>query len=155
MGSQAQKESSNNKIAMSKSKSKPLDKRKFKRLNTSLNVKFKIVSGENPTKISSMVNGITKDLSSSGLGLETAFVQIDRLHISHDSSMMVKSRLDIELEIQREDGNNAPKTIHLVGETAWYDRKDTNPQYPYNVGVKILEISKEDQAILDSFINNS
>lgn len=138
-------------------KSKQFDKRKFKRLKNSLNVKFKIISGENSTKTSSLVKGISKDISPYGIGLETGLVQIDRLHISHDSSMMSKNKLDIELDISsmnEENDNKSLNVIHFIGEVAWYDKKDFEDQYPFQIGVRILEISQEDKDKLETLVNN-
>ncbi len=136
-------------------KSKFFTRRKLKRLKTSLNGKFKIISGENPAIVSSVVNYTTKNISPFGLGLEASTVQIDRLHISHDNSMMAKNKLDIELELPSTNGEEKQfDTVHFLGEVAWYDKQDSFTPNPYQIGVNILEISDEDKSRLEHFVKN-
>ena len=130
------------------------DKRKFKRLKVSLNVKFKIISGEDPTEKSPELTGIVKDITSNGFCLEAGSVQIGRFHISHDSSMMTKNRLGMELQIPQEEANRSFDTIYVLGEAIWYDKKDLNFQYPYYIGIRILEIAEEDKSKLDALMSN-
>lgn len=134
---------------------KHLDKRKLKRLKTQLNVRFRIVSGSNPLEKSSSINGITKNISPFGIGLEAGIVQIDHLHISHDSSMLTKNRLEVELILSPSDKGNNAETIHFVGEVVWYDKKSNKHQYPYEIGVEILKISQEETKKLESLISNN
>ena len=136
-------------------KSNPPDKRKFKRLKVSLKVKFKIISGENPLETSSESKGIVQNISKDGFCLEAGFVQIGRFHISHDSSMMAKNKLRMKLQLPQADKNKSSDAIHVLGEAVWYDQKDLNPQYPYHIGVRILEISGEDKSKLETLLNDT
>lgn len=140
---------------MSFFKSNLLDKRRFKRLKASLNVKFKIISGENPSETSPESKGIVRDISLEGLCLEAGLVQIGRFHISHNSSMLEKNRLGIELQLPQKNKIKSSDIIRVLGEVAWYDKKDLNPQYPYYIGVQILEISGDDKSKLEILMNNS
>lgn len=131
------------------------DNRKFKRLEASLSVKFKIISGENPSETSSESEGIVQNMSLDGFCLEAGSVQIGYFHISHDSSMMAKNKLRMKLQLPQEDKSKPSDTIHVLGQAVWYDQNDINPQYPYHVGVKILEISSEDKSKLKTLLKNS
>ena len=81
-------------------------------------------------------------------------MQIGRFHISHDSSMMTKNRLGMELQIPQEEANRSFDTIYVLGEAIWYDKKDLNFQYPYYIGIRILEIAEEDKSKLDALMSN-
>lgn len=134
-------------------KSKPLEKRKFKRLKTALNVKFNIISGEDSNQTSSSIKAIAKDISPYSIGLESSIVEIDRMHVSHDSSTLAKNKLNIELELPSKDKGKDFDSIHFLGEVAWYDKKNIVHQYAYLIGVEIKEISEEDRSKLEAFIN--
>ncbi len=129
------------------------DKRKLKRFKFPLNVKFKIICSGNPPETSPELTGAVKDISMDGLCLETGLVQVGRFHISHDSSMMKKNRLRIELQLPQEE-NKPSDTINVLGEVSWYDKTDLNPQYPYHLGVLILEMSNEDKSKLETLIKD-
>ncbi len=134
-------------------KSSFFTKRKFKRINSSLNAKFKIISGKNPKNTSSIINSIAKNISLNGLCLETSLVQSDGLHISHDSSMMTKNKLDIEIELpNKNDKGENLDVIHILGRVTWYDKKTNYQHFPFEVGIDILEISDEDFLKLKTFI---
>ena len=101
--------------------------------------------------------GIVNNIALDGLclGLEAGLVQIGRFHISHDSSMTKKNRIGIKLQLQQEEESKSSDTVYVLGEVAWYDKTDLNPQFPYHIGIQILEISKEDKSKLETLINNS
>ncbi len=109
------------------------DRRQFKRLKTSIKVKFKIISGENPLDTSTESKGTVNNISLDSLCLEAGLVQIGRFHISHDSSMMKKNRLEIKLQLPPEEESKSSDTINVLGEVSWYDKTDLNPQYPYHI----------------------
>ena len=131
------------------------DSRQFKRLKTPIKVKFKIISGENPIETSTESKGIVNNISLDGFSLEAGLVQIGRFHISHDSSMMKKNRIGIKLQLSQEEKSKTSDIINVLGEVIWYDKTDLNPQYPYHVGVQVLEISEEDKSKLETSINNN
>ncbi len=115
--------------------------------------KFKIISGKNPKNTSSIINSIAKNISLNGLCLETSLVQSDGLHISHDSSMMTKNKLDIEIELpNKNDTGENLDVIHVLGRVIWYDKKTNYQHFPFEVGIDILEISDEDFLKLKTFI---
>ncbi len=140
---------------MSFFKSNLPDKRKFKRLKASLNVKFKIISGENPSETSPESKGIVRNISREGLCLEAGLVQIGRFHISHDSSMLEKNRLGIKLQLPQKNKTKSSDTMHVLGEVIWYDKNDLNAQYPYYIGVRILKISEDDKSKLEILMKNN
>lgn len=129
-------------------------KRKFKRLKTALNVKFKIISGNNPEEISPEINCTSKNISLTGLGLESGIVQINRMHISHDTTMMKKNSLDIAVELPSKNEKKQLNTIHFLGQVSWYDKPDTYSSSHYHIGVDIIKISDEDKSKLKDFIKN-
>jgi hypothetical protein len=130
-------------------KSDSSDQRKYKRLKIPLDTKFKIISGENSSDISKESNGIVKNISADGLCLEAGFVQIGRFHISHDSSMTIKNKLGMELQLRSEDESKTIDTIYILGEVIWYDKNDLNSKYPFHIGVQTLEISEDDKKKFD------
>lgn len=133
---------------------KLFSRRKLKRLKTALNVKFRIVSGNNPAERSSEVTCTSKNISPTGLGLESGIVQIDRMHISHDTTMIKKNSLDIAIELPSNNNEKQFETIHILGQVAWYDKPDTYSASHYHIGVDIMEISDGDKSKLEVFIKN-
>lgn len=137
------------------SKSNLPDRRQFKRLKTPIKAKFKIVSGEDPLETSTESMGIVNNISLNGFCLEAGSVQIGRFHISHDSSMMKKNQIEIKLQLPQEEESKSSDTINIIGEVSWYDKADLNPQYPYHIGVQILEISSENKSKLENLIKDN
>jgi|TARA_B100001964_G_scaffold27522_1_gene27618 hypothetical protein len=47
--------------------------------------------------------------------LEAGLVQIGRFHISHDSSMMKKNRIEIKLQLPQEEESKSSDAINVFG----------------------------------------
>ncbi len=127
--------------------SKRVERRKFYRLKSPVQVRFRIISGDNKGGSSRLIKGKTENISEGGICLETNLVQVDGLHISHDSSMLYKNRLEIEIDLSPEI-----ESIKAIGDVIWYDLKRKKDQYTYNVGVSFSEISEDDQDRLNNFL---
>ncbi|MFV1951239.1 MAG: PilZ domain-containing protein [Nitrospinota bacterium] len=134
---------------MKDSSSKRLEKRRFYRLKSPVQVRFRITSGDNEGGSSRLIKGKTENISEGGICLETNLVQVDGLHISHDSSMLYKNRLEMEIDLSPD-----MESIRAVGEVIWYDLKKKKDQYTYNVGVWFSEISEDDKNRLSKFLSH-
>ncbi|MBI5183083.1 MAG: PilZ domain-containing protein [Nitrospinae bacterium] len=124
------------------------EKRRFYRLKSPIQVRFRIISGDNKGGASRLIKGKTENISMGGICLETNLVQVDGLHISHDSSMLYKNRLEMEIDLSPD-----MESVKAIGEVIWYDLKQKKGQYIYNVGVWFLEISEEDKNKLSTFLS--
>lgn len=125
---------------------KDVERRKFLRLKDPLSVKYKIVNEINESKSSRALHGITKNISINGICLETNTVQIDGMHISHDSSMLYKNIIEIDIDI------TSNTIIHARGSVCWYDLSRNKNKYQYDVGITFSEISEDDLDKLKTFL---
>lgn len=130
------------------------NKRESKRAKISLNAMFKIVSGDDAENKSSATDCLVTDLTLKGLCFEAGMVQIDRMHIFFDGSSLVKNFLEIDLQLPHKKKDTPHNRITFMGGVIWYDRKDSNPKYPFYIGVEIVEISENDRLKIKSFLGD-
>jgi hypothetical protein len=100
---------------------------------------FRVRSG---ARTSRYVEAQTRDLSASGLALESPVIQIDGLHLYDSADMVTPTRLDVVLGLPS-------GTMTVVGEAVRYDKLDDGT---YVVGVKIVEISPQDRTRYGDYV---
>ena len=93
-------------------------------------------------RASEYVEAHTRDLSASGIAIETASIRVDGLHVYDSPDMVTPMRLDIVLGLPSGD-------VTIVGETVRYDAIEDGG---YLLGVRIVEISDADRSRYDTFV---
>jgi c-di-GMP-binding flagellar brake protein YcgR len=94
--------------------------------------RFRVRSG---SRESAYIEGRTRDLSASGLALETKTIRVDGIHAYDSMDMVTPTRLDIVLGLPT-------GTVAITGETVRYDKLEDGV---YLLGVRIVEISDADR----------
>lgn len=112
-----------------------------RRRPASVPTRFRIRSG---ARASEYVEAHTRDLSASGLALETPVIRIGDLHAYTSMDMVTPTRLDIVIGIPSGE-------VTIVGETVRYDKM---AESVYLLGVHIVEMSHEDRERYESFVES-
>lgn len=110
-----------------------------RRRPVAVSTRFRVRSG---SRESAYVEARTRDLSESGLGIETPTIRIDGIHAYDSMDMVTPTLLDIVLGLPS-------GTVTVVGETVRYDRLGDGD---YLLGVHIVEMSDADRARYDQFL---
>lgn len=103
-----------------------------RRRPAAVTTQFRVVSG---AKTSRYVEARTRDLSASGLAIESSTIRVDGMHAYDSMDMVTPTRLDIVLGLP--SGH-----VTIIGETVRYD---ATPTGTYLLGIRIVEISDEDR----------
>ena len=123
-----------------------IDRRRFKRYQLELPVKFRIYLPSRPDVSSTFHSAQLHDISQSGMRFLTNVVQSGDLHIFHpDMTASEQSHLEIEVP----DGE---QTLTLTGKVVWYDRNTEEHPYSFRVGVEFVDTPSEDQERIQSLI---
>lgn len=122
------------------------DRRRGVRLAARARVRFRIVREGPEMKVSEPLDGKIRDLALHGISMETNQIVADGLHISYNHHPAQRNRIYLQVQLP-ELG-----TIKAVGETVWYER--VTPGEPrFVVGLRFVEISKEDKALLGRYLS--
>lgn len=110
-----------------------------RRRAANLPTRFRVRAGN---RESEFVEAQTRDLSASGLAIETATIRIGTLHVYDSPDMVTPTRLDVVLGLPSGE-------VTIVGETVRYDATDASS---YLLGVHIVEMSPEDRDRYEEYI---
>jgi hypothetical protein len=112
-------------------------------------ISYRIVTTGREKRFSRFIDGLTYDLSESGIGILTNSITIDGFHAYFSNDMISSTQLEIKLELP-------DKTVMITGQTCRYQKMEANRLLDYNylLGVKILNISEEDKNVYEKFIVN-
>ena len=112
-------------------------------------ISYRIVSTGREKKFSRYIEGLTYDLSESGIGILTNSISVDGLHSYFSNDMISSTQLEIKLEL-------SGKTVVITGQTCRYQKMETNKlsDFNYLLGVKIINISEEDKKIYEKYLLN-
>ena len=110
-----------------------------RRRPVAITTRFRVRSG---ARESVYVEARTRDLSVSGLAIETPTIRVGGLHAYDSMDMVTPTRLDIVLGLPS-------GTVSITGETVRYDKLDDGE---YLLGVRIVEIEDEDRKRYEAFI---
>jgi len=105
----------------------------------SVKARFRVRYG---ARTSRYVEAQTRDLSASGLALDSPVIQVDGLHLYDSADMVTPTRLDVVLGMPS-------GTLTVVGEAVRYDKLDDGT---YVIGVKIVEISPSDRKRYEDYV---
>jgi c-di-GMP-binding flagellar brake protein YcgR len=108
------------------------EKRKFKRIDSNLQVQFKNLrqAGEAPS------GSLTRNVSEGGVCFKTS------------KFISLACRLVLEISMP-----NSPKPIKAISKVAWIRKVPSSDQY--ELGNQFLEINKEDKAHIMNFVNEA
>jgi c-di-GMP-binding flagellar brake protein YcgR len=108
------------------------DKRRFKRIDSNLQVHYKNLrqAGELP------IGSLTRNLSEGGVCFQTS------------KFISLACRLVLEISIP-----NSPKPVKAISKVAWIRKVPSSDQY--ELGNQFLEITREDKASIINFVNES
>ena len=108
------------------------EKRRFKRIDSSLSVQFK-----NLRQPADIANGsLTRNVSEGGVCFKTS------------KFISLACRLVLEINLP-----NAPKPIKAISKVAWIRKVPSSDQY--ELGNQFLEITREDRSLITGFVNNA
>ena len=126
-----------------------IDRRRFKRHQLELPIKFRIYLPSRPDTSSTFLSAQLHDLSQSGMRIMTNIVQSGSLHIFHpDPTTPEQSHLEIEVP----DGE---QTLTIIGRVVWYDQNTEDHPYSFRAGVEFVDIGSEDQKRIQSLIKRA
>lgn len=103
-----------------------------RRRPVAVTTRFRVRSG---SRESAYVEARTRDLSESGLAIESPAIRIDGMHAYDSMDMVTPTRLDITLGLPS-------GTIEIIGETVRYDKTEEGT---YVLGIRIVEIADADR----------
>lgn len=124
------------------------EERKSLRVRYPLMVEYKIIKGGEREKISKPIDGQVRDISLGGICLQTNVLEMDGLHIYHNSNNPYQNLLEIDIDLPFDYGN-----IKVIGKVAWYDLAKRRGRYQFDIGVVFLEIGEKDKENLIRFLN--
>ena len=110
-----------------------------RRRPVAITTRFRVRAGP---RQSPYVEAQTRDLSVSGLAIETPTIRIGGLHAYDSMDMVTPTRLDIVLGLPS-------GTVSITGETVRYDKLDDGE---YLLGVRIVEMPDADRKRYEEFV---
>lgn len=111
-----------------------------RRRPVAVTTRFSVRSG---ARQSAYVEARTRDLSATGLAIETETMRVDGLHVYDSADMVTPTRLDIVLGLP--SGN-----VAITGETVRYDKL---AEGGYLLGIHIVEIEDADSQRYVQFLD--
>ncbi|MBW2039721.1 MAG: hypothetical protein JRI46_09010 [Deltaproteobacteria bacterium] len=97
---------------------------------------FDLVKGK---RLTSWVEGNTKELAEDGFVIEVDRVMVDGFHILTDA-MKEGRGLDLEWELPTEGD-----TLRGKGKVLWFRQASNGPSHPFEAGVLLMEMGKEER----------
>ncbi|MDO8720819.1 MAG: PilZ domain-containing protein [Syntrophales bacterium] len=113
-----------------------LEKRKFQRLDYSLEVAVEIVTGDEAPRVLPPVHVKSHNISKTGICLETKVLEIHGINLLSGSPYRRGNRLHMKIKLITEE---AP--FHAIGEVLWYDVVRDTAGFTYQLGVESLWVS--------------
>jgi c-di-GMP-binding flagellar brake protein YcgR len=126
-----------------------IEQRKYSRIDFPLKVSFRVIRGGKRRISSRAVEAETRDISLGGVFLKTNFLEIDGLHIYHNSNTTFQNLLKLDIDLPFSKGG-----ITVLGKVVWYDLEKRRGKYQYNAGVSFLEIDDKDKKTLKKFLDS-
>ncbi len=126
-----------------------MERRRFLRLETPLDVAIKLASAPEASEPHPLFHGKTRDISREGICLETRFIEIDGRNLLAGSPGARKNRLDIFFRFSPDD-----PPFQTLGELAWYDVVPDSSGSIYLMGIQFLKISVQGKEALLNFLKS-
>lgn len=126
------------------------EKRKYARAAVQKLVRYKIVHGERPDKVSRTLRALLTNIGGGGVLLAVKELVTEGLHISFNENVVKQNWLALEMDLFP---GRSP--VHAMGKVAWYQKSMGRPDYKYDVGVEFKDISEEDRNMILDFVKRS
>lgn len=124
-----------------------LEKRKFQRLDYSLEVAIEIVTGKEAPEALPPVQVKSRNLSRVGICLETKVLEIHGVNLLSGSPYARENRLLMKIELIP-----AEAPFYAIGEVRWYDVAHDTIELTYHLGVEFLKIEDMEKKQLARFL---
>jgi cold shock CspA family protein len=112
-----------------------LEKRKFQRLESPVEVTVEIVSAQGVPKGLHRLHIKSRDISEDGICLETKSVVMDGVNLLSGLPFARENRLHLSIELIPEE-----PPLMVIGEVQWYDIADDISEFTCRLGVAFIEI---------------
>jgi hypothetical protein len=124
-----------------------LEKRKFQRLGSPLEVTVEIVSAQEMPNDRPRLHIKSRDISKSGICLETKSIEVGGFNLLSGLPFERENRLHLSIEL-------IPKEPPLMatGEVRWYDIASDIPEFICRLGVAFIEIKDGGKDQLSRFL---
>jgi hypothetical protein len=134
---------------MEKVKNRGVEKRKFYRLDSAVQVRVTIPAEDEDLCSPKSFIAKSKNISLEGICLETRQVEIDGVHILTGSPGSLKNRLDMEIDLYPSE-----KTFKVKGEVCWYDLSKETEEFIFEVGIVFINMDAAAKETLKKFISS-
>ncbi len=124
-----------------------LEKRKFQRLDYSLEVAVEIVTGGEAPTVLPPVKLKSRNISLSGICLETKVLDMHGIDLLSGSPYARENLLHMKIELIPEE---AP--FSAIGEVRWYDVAQDSAEFMYQIGVAFVQIKYSGKKQLARFL---
>ncbi len=111
-------------------------------------IRFRIIPPSAPSEASDYIKARFYDLSVLGLRLMTNTVQNKDLHVLHPT---YTTNEQCRLEIEIPDNDTA---LTLMGTAIWYDHKNDDQEFTFEVGVQFLDLSAEEKERVKALVKS-
>ncbi len=108
------------------------ERRKKERVAKMAAVIFTVQSGKNPARVSSPVNAMARDFSTSGMSVHTPKIAPDGIHVMYDTLMTTRNRVDATIFPE------GKPPIRVSGRVVWFRGADA-PEGSYLFGMQFEE----------------
>ena len=126
---------------------KLVEKRKFQRLESPLDVTIEILTDEEVPGGLKPLNGATRNISLQGICLEVQQVEISGIPLLLGPPGNRAYLLDMEIEL-----GTGEHPLKAKGEVRWYDVARDSVEFMYNVGVLFTEFKGDGEEALKAFL---
>ncbi len=124
-----------------------LDKRRFRRLDATLDVTVRIDTDEKKTGLPESLQAACRNLSLEGLCLETSRLAHGAVKLLSGRRGERDYRLSLEIVLNAQD-----PPLQARGEVCWYNVDHSAVDFIYQIGVEFVELAPQSRAALKRFI---
>lgn len=112
--------------------------------------KYTIIHGGTPSRRSSEQKARTRSLNLMGLVFESPEMEKDGLHLSFTDSTYGRNSLEIMLDLGKKF-----RTIELVGQVEWYERRSTAMGHAFIIGVGFIDVAADVLSVLRDYLQQT
>jgi len=112
--------------------------------------KYTIIHGGTPSRRSAEQKARTRSLNLTGLVFETVEMEQDGLHLSFTDSTYGRNSLEITLDLGKKF-----RTVELLAQVEWYERRATAMGYAFIVGVGFIDVAADALSVLRDYLQQA
>ena len=124
------------------------EKRRYPRARARRLVRYRIIHGGDPDRISAVRRGILVNIGGGGILLGVQELVSDGLHVSFQQEGDEQNWLALEIDLLP-----GRPPVRALGQVAWYQRATNALEYNFDVGVEFKEIREEDRKTVMDFVS--